>query len=816
MKNAKSGIGRVALYAGVAGAMVVSILPAAGVHTASAQAAGQNLGPNNIAVSGRFLEVWKSQGDEQTSVLINGYPITTARPEISLTDGKTYTTQWFERSRYEAHPENKAPYDVELGLLGTSLAEGRGSIDASTGKVRNAADAAFVGVAQPSDVSATKLYFPETKHTVSGIILTYWQKYGGLSQFGYPLSEPFNEVSATDGKTYQVQYFERNRFEVHPENKDPYAVELGLLGVQQYKLTPVAANTIPNQPPSGVTSTRKTASIAVAQEPPALNLVTQDQYSVSVIVDALDDGLINFDPSANPYPEDAWYVPTLENGGAYYVGTGGDRHLTVKYKIRPGIKWSDGQELTSNDAVFAFQYIMTPTTETPSRGELLKIYNVDNPDKYTMIYNFFSVNQAKAKMANANADDQSYYSFLTDAITANAPVTDPAYFAVGGILPQHILKNVPGTSTGIDQSNYSREGHVGTGPYMVKSWTTGSAMVLVPNPNYTLTSAPILQQINIKFIADNNQIISQLKQQDPSLGVDMATSDAFAGPSDAISQANLGSGVTVHSVPAATWEHIDFKMDAPQTSDVVVRQAIAYAIDRQKIVDLAYLGQTKVLNSVSPSVDWQSLENPNFAKLYPDAAAANKLPIYNYDPAKANSMLDAAGWVKGGDGIRAKGGVKLSFPLETTVITARQQSAQIIQANLKAVGIDVQPKYEKAVGDAIDNNAPMTLYAWVGDPNLDNYDLWSSQLLTPGGQNYPHYSNPKLDQLNNQFKSELERSKAATYAAQAQVLLATDLPALPLYARATIELGRTSLQNWNTSSTNLCTPFYNIGAWYFK
>src|SRR5436309_827968 len=233
-----------ALYLALASVLFTSVLPA-GSHVAVAQGNSRTI--NGHAVAARFLEVWSSQGSEQNNVYVNGLPITDRRAEISLTDGKTYDTQWFERARYEAHPENKAPYDVLLGLLGVTLTEGRGSIDPATKQVRNAADAAFVGIDKPADANgSTKVWFQETRHSVSGKILEYWNKYGGLKQFGFPQSEQFNEVSATDGKTYTVQYFERNRFELHPEKQAPYEVELGLLGVQQYKLIPVPAASLPN------------------------------------------------------------------------------------------------------------------------------------------------------------------------------------------------------------------------------------------------------------------------------------------------------------------------------------------------------------------------------------------------------------------------------------------------------------------------------------------------------------------------------------------------------------------------------------------
>src|SRR5688500_2479730 len=101
---------RVAWHIAVVAMLLVPALPA---EAASAQGASRTI--NGIAVSGRFLEVWSRRGSEQASVYMNGLPITEARAEISLEDGKSYTTQWFERARYELHPENTMPNDVLLG-----------------------------------------------------------------------------------------------------------------------------------------------------------------------------------------------------------------------------------------------------------------------------------------------------------------------------------------------------------------------------------------------------------------------------------------------------------------------------------------------------------------------------------------------------------------------------------------------------------------------------------------------------------------------------------------------------------------------------
>src|SRR4029078_4923981 len=94
----------------------------------------------------------------------------------------------------------------------------------------------------PAETSDTLIYFPETQHTLRGALLRYWQKFGGLAQFGYPLTSEFAEISDSDKNEYTVQYFERARFEYHPENKrTDFEVLLGLVGRRFHPLDKPAA-----------------------------------------------------------------------------------------------------------------------------------------------------------------------------------------------------------------------------------------------------------------------------------------------------------------------------------------------------------------------------------------------------------------------------------------------------------------------------------------------------------------------------------------------------------------------------------------------
>ncbi|HEY8598479.1 MAG TPA: kelch repeat-containing protein, partial [Thermomicrobiales bacterium] len=153
-------------------------------------------------VQGRFLAYWQEHG----GLALNGYPLSAPFAE-RLENGKVYVVQYFERVRLEYHPENNAPNDVLLGQFGRRI---------------HPADPAV-----PQQSGAT--YFPTTGHNLSGNFLAYWEASGGLAQFGYPLTETITET-LEDGKPYRVQYFERARFEYHPENPAPYDVLLGQFG----------------------------------------------------------------------------------------------------------------------------------------------------------------------------------------------------------------------------------------------------------------------------------------------------------------------------------------------------------------------------------------------------------------------------------------------------------------------------------------------------------------------------------------------------------------------------------------------------------
>lgn len=249
------------LAAGLIALVAIPSLPAA--SPANAQGQQRTFPETGQTVRGRFLEYWNTSG----GLAQQGYPISAEMQEVSDTDGRTYTVQYFERAVFEAHPEKARPYDVLLQLLGSFLYQQ---------KYRGNAPG------QQANNQAGSRLFPETGKRVGGAFLNYWNSNGGLAQQGFPISEEFNEVSALDGKTYRVQYFERAVFEYHPEQQPAYQVLLSQLGTFRYRAKYQGQGQPPSQgnPPPPANHPRATACGVVPDNVPSNDWAASDKLQV--------------------------------------------------------------------------------------------------------------------------------------------------------------------------------------------------------------------------------------------------------------------------------------------------------------------------------------------------------------------------------------------------------------------------------------------------------------------------------------------------------------------------------------------------------
>ncbi len=185
-------------------------------------------------IGGEFKRYYETHGLElgdpgissRESLALFGYPVSEPFDETNPEDGQRYRVQYFERARFELHPENQAPYRVLLGRLGFT----------SLGRQRPGVEPRIPNPEQPA-LGGTCGRFPETGYDLCPPFAGFWQRSGGLPVYGFPITNARDEANPTDGKTYLTQWYERERLEFHPElSGTPYEVLLGLLGAEDLRL----------------------------------------------------------------------------------------------------------------------------------------------------------------------------------------------------------------------------------------------------------------------------------------------------------------------------------------------------------------------------------------------------------------------------------------------------------------------------------------------------------------------------------------------------------------------------------------------------
>jgi peptide/nickel transport system substrate-binding protein len=286
-------------------------------------------------------------------------------------------------------------------------------------------------------------------------------------------------------------------------------------------------------------------------------------------------------------------------------------------------------------------------------------------------------------------------------------------------------------------------------------------------------------------------------------------------------QQQIGLGPQLKALPetksvvsaGTQYEGLWFNARKPPLDSLNVRKAIAYAVDRQAIVD-------RVNKPIKADAEvMQSFAVPNFPQFYEPA-----FEQYKPDPAKVDELMKADGWAKGGDGYWAKGGKRASVQINTTAGNqARELVEQMLQSQLKDAGIELKINNTKAgtlFGQWLPGgNHQIGMYAQVATPDPTLCDIFCADQI-PGpannnsGQNYQFYGSPTLDKPWKASETEIDEAKLADLVKQGNRAVAEELPALPLYQKLTILLTSTKLAGPIGDNTTL-GPFWNINEWGF-
>ncbi len=489
-----------------------------------------------------------------------------------------------------------------------------------------------------------------------------------------------------------------------------------------------------------------TLTVGLFQEPDNLNPFLAVQTASRIVRDLVLEGLVDADPDGN-------YISELAEVPSAADGTISEDGLTVTYNLVDGITWSDGDPFTSRDVQFTWETVMDPASAVTTQLGYEDIASIETPDDQTVVV--------------------TYTKLYSPALSL--------FSIPESILPAHVLE---GQAFGDAEFNRIPEG---TGPFMVTEWNSGQSIILDRNPNYRIPDSPKLDRIIFTIIPDQNAGIAQMRTGDIDVfwNVDTAVVNQFDGM----------DGVTVQVTPSSNVEYLGLNLSSgsdPATphfafGDQNVRLALAMAIDRTPIIEDLLFGLSEAATSPI-GLGW---------------AAPEGLSNPDYDPDGARALLEEAGWVDSGDGIREKDGERLTLEITTpTGQQVRELTEQVLQEQFKAVGIEL-----------VINNVPAaTLFGnWAENGKLQRgdfdiaMDTWGPDLdpagflgilfnsesipQDPGGQgwNFFRLQSDKLDAAIEEGASTLDiEARKAAYRTVVEEILDAGVY-IPLYKRSKLD-----------------------------
>ena len=487
---------------------------------------------------------------------------------------------------------------------------------------------------------------------------------------------------------------------------------------------------------------------------------TMNRYATHILEDiesCVVEGLVTNDERMNIIPVLAAELPTLANGGVRMRGDGG---MDVTWKLRPGVRWHDGVPHTSADVKFTVDAINKGDWKPESVDGFDRISSVDTPDSLTAVVHYREV----------------YAPYLLQFVR--------------GTLPMHLL-----AGKDLNTAHDYDRAPLGTGPYRVKEWRTGEHILLERVPDHWRgTEYPRIKQILFRFVTNTTTRINQLKAGE----VDMVALVAW----DKVRELREVPGLRLNRVVGNGYEHVTLNQrHFPAFADVRVRQALAHAVDRELIVRTVLDGEVDVVNG--PVQPLSTAYEPN-------------VRAYPYDTARANALLTEAGWTRGADGIRTKGGTRLAFTLITQAgFAIRENVSQALQQAFATVGAEMQVRLMDGTtisGTWFSGEFDAMLHWWQmgADPELTLF--FAGDRAPPAGRNINYVNDPALTELLYRSDRTIDAAGRNTLLRQAQRRIAELAPEIVLYNTAKIDAVPATLRNFTGNPTN-AGPFWNVHLW---
>ena len=391
--------------------------------------------------------------------------------------------------------------------------------------------------------------------------------------------------------------------------------------------------------------------------------------------------------------------------------------LTYIFHLRRGVKFHDGRPLTSADVKFTLDSILSGPIKTTKRQTFKLVTSIETPNDDTLVIHL----------------SEPYASLLWNLSLPGI-----------GIVPR---------GSGAEMAQHP----IGTGPFRFVSAATDEEIVLERNENY-FGLAPKIERLRMRIVPDVTVRALELRKGSADAAINSLTPDMVV----TLAQER---GLAAVQEPGSSMAYLAFNFEDPILAKREVRQALAYATDRATIIKYLLRGQARRAQSLLPPNHW---------------AFDADVQQYDFDPAHAESLLDAVGYPRGADGVR------LRLTLKTSTDEFVRLTSEAIADQWKRVGVDLELRpLEFATFYADVSRGSFQIYSlrWVGgnnDPDLFE-SVFSSKKMPPAGSNRGHYKNAELDSLLDQSRIEMDSVKRKKILARVQEIVATDEPYINLW-----------------------------------
>jgi peptide/nickel transport system substrate-binding protein len=405
-------------------------------------------------------------------------------------------------------------------------------------------------------------------------------------------------------------------------------------------------------------------------------------------------------------------------------------YKTFTFYLRPNIKFHNGEKLSAADVKYTFDTMMAKGFQSAKKAEI--------------------------------ARDLASVELGQDPQTVLFRCNNPCPGLPNTILPVGIIP--------ADTTDQQAKRPIGTGPFKFESYTEDQEVTLAAFDDY-FEGRPSINRLTVKIIPDNSTRESELRKG----SVDLAINADF----DPVTVEGLqkAEGLRVEVIDGTNISHLGINLQDPILKDRRVRQALAYAIDREAIIRDVIRGQARMAQSILPPSQWA----------FEPAARA-----YVYDPDRAKMLLNEAGKAE-------KDGQRIKLSLKTSTLSIARKVGETLQEQMRRVGVELelQPlERQKLQQDMNDGNFQLYLNTLVGgNQSTDIFKfVYSSKSIPPNGQNRSRYNNPQIDKLLEEAQMATAERRKEIFS-EVQKILAEDLPQIYLWYPATIIVYRDRVSN---------------------